>query len=56
MPKSIASGMHPSGMTLARWRWPFKTPEERKLVAAWFAKEKIAEGKKRISEAKAAPF
>ena len=31
--------MHPSGLTMARWLWPFKTPEERKIVAAWFAKQ-----------------
>lgn len=31
--------MHPSGLTMARWQWPFKTPAERKLVAAWFAKQ-----------------
>ena len=30
--------MHPSGMTLERWNWPFKTPEERKLVAKYFRK------------------
>ena len=30
--------LHPSGLTQQRWEWPFKTPEERKLVAAWFKK------------------
>ena len=30
--------MHPSGMTQERWDWPFKTPEERKLVAEYFRK------------------
>lgn len=24
--------MHPSGMTLERWNWPFKTEYERELV------------------------
>jgi hypothetical protein len=24
--------MHPSGMTLERWHWPFKTEHERELV------------------------
>lgn len=27
--------MHPSGMTWERWRWPFKTEAERKLVMAY---------------------
>ena len=30
--------MHPSGMTWERWEWPFKTPEERKLVIAYMKK------------------
>lgn len=29
---------HPSGMTMERWNWPFKTPEERKLVMKWYKK------------------
>lgn len=24
--------MHPSGMTMERWHWPFKTEYERELV------------------------
>jgi hypothetical protein len=35
-------GLHPSGMTWERWDWPFKTPQERKLVVEYmkkFAKE-----------------
>jgi hypothetical protein len=31
--------MHPSGLTLARWAWPFKTDAERVLVARWCAKQ-----------------
>lgn len=27
--------MHPSGLTLARWNWPFKTDAERELVRIW---------------------
>jgi hypothetical protein len=27
--------MHPSGLTLARWDWPFKTPQEREIVRRW---------------------
>lgn len=34
---------HPSGLTLERWNWPFKTPEERKKVAAWFAVQRREE-------------
>lgn len=33
--------MHPSGMTMQRWYWPFKTPQERELVAKYYkAQEK----------------
>jgi (p)ppGpp synthase/HD superfamily hydrolase len=31
--------MHPSGLTMAEWRWPFKTPEQRKKIVAWFKKQ-----------------
>lgn len=31
--------MHPSGMTMQRWNWPYKTPQERELVAKWFKKQ-----------------
>jgi hypothetical protein len=30
--------MHPSGLSVDRWNWPYKTPEERAIVAKWFAK------------------
>lgn len=36
-----AQTMHPSGMTIDRWHNPFKTPEERKLVAKYFEKVKL---------------
>jgi len=35
--------LHPSGLTLARWLWPFKTDEERAIVARWFARQARAE-------------
>lgn len=41
---------HPSGMTWERWEWPFKTPEERKLVAAYFKKHSKEEKKKQIDQ------
>jgi hypothetical protein len=31
--------MHPSGLTMHRWLWPFKTDEERAIVARWFARQ-----------------
>jgi len=38
--------LHPSGLTMERWNWPFKTSEERKLVQQYFreheAEEKLA--------------
>lgn len=37
--------MHPSGMTLERWNWPFKTPEERVLVKKYFERNKRQEAK-----------
>ena len=27
--------MHPSGLTLQRWNWPFKTETERKQIQEW---------------------
>jgi len=48
--------MHPSGMTLARWNWPFKTPEERELIAKWFAKEDRRRRKQELDDIDPAPF
>ena len=31
--------MHPSGLTLERWNWPFKTDAERKQIRAWLQKD-----------------
>jgi len=33
--------MHPSGLTIAEWRWPFKTPEQRKKIVKWFEKQQL---------------
>lgn len=44
--------MHPSGLTLARWNWPFKTDAERKLVAAYHK----AQAKAQIEKYERAPF
>jgi hypothetical protein len=30
---------HPSGLSWERWNWPFKTPQEREVVAKWFSKQ-----------------
>jgi hypothetical protein len=35
--------MHPSGLTMHRWLWPFKTDEERAIVARWFTRQAHAE-------------
>ena len=35
--------MHPSGLTWARWNWPFKTDAERAIIARWFAKQDRAQ-------------
>lgn len=29
--------MHPSGLTLERWHWPFKTDAERAIIARWLS-------------------
>ena len=29
--------MHPSGLTLERWNWPFKTEAEREKIIAWLS-------------------
>ena len=33
--------MHPSGLTMAEWRWPFKTPAQRKKIVKWFEKQQL---------------
>lgn len=30
---------HPSGLTMVEWRWPFKTEQQRKKVAAWVKRQ-----------------
>lgn len=35
-------------MSWERWEWPFKTPEERKLVAEYFRKQSKEEKQKQI--------
>lgn len=42
--------MHPSGMTQERWDWPFKTPEERKLVAKYFQQQAKDQKQKQIEQ------
>ena len=39
---TVKDEMHESGLSMTRWNWPFKTPEERKLVAKYFEKERSA--------------
>ena len=45
---------HPSGLTLERWLWPFKTEDERKLVAQYFRKldrlEKTSRAQQRLEQ------
>jgi hypothetical protein len=51
---------HPSGLTWERWEWPFKTPQERQLVAKYFDRvKKVAvkeEKQKMLNELGEAPF
>lgn len=48
--------LHPSGMTWQRWEWPFKTPQERKLVAQYFKKQHHNEKREQLDNLKSAPF
>jgi len=34
------ASLHPSGLTWERWEWPFKTPQEREIVAKYFRRTK----------------
>lgn len=48
---------HPSGLTWERWEWPFKSADERKLVAAYFkknAKQEAKNMKEKIYESESA--
>lgn len=45
------SKKHPSGLTWERWEWPFKTPEERKLVAKYFKQQLKEQNKQNKQEA-----
>jgi hypothetical protein len=42
--------MHPSGLTMKRWNWPFKTAQERDTVAKWFKKEQYREARAKKEE------
>jgi hypothetical protein len=35
--------MHPSGLTLIRWHWPFKTEAERQIIVSWLAVNKLSD-------------
>jgi hypothetical protein len=41
--------MHESGLTMERWNWPFKTAEERMIVAKYF-KDNEAKAKAKLLE------
>lgn len=47
---------HPSGLSYARWNWPFKTPEERELAAQWLAKEARRKRQQELDDAEPALF
>ena len=34
---SLTIEMHPSGLTMERWRFPFKTAEELEMILRWKA-------------------
>lgn len=36
--------IHPCGLTWERWHWPFKTPQERAVIAAWLAVTDVNNG------------
>ena len=42
--------MHPSGLTMRAWNWPFKSAKELKQAADWFKKQ---EREKRLQQPEA---
>lgn len=48
--------MHPSGMPLERWHYPFKTDEERELVIKWNKKHDKESKRKQMDALEPAPF
>lgn len=54
-------GKHPSGLTMQEWLWPFKTAEQRKLVAKYHKKmerkrTEKQQRKKQLDDIELAPF
>lgn len=47
---------HPSGLTMERWKNPFKTPKERELVIKWNKKQNKAEKAEWFDQLEEAPF
>jgi hypothetical protein len=43
-------------MPLDRWHWPFKTPEERKLVVAYYKRLQAWEKYEQLYRTEEAPF
>lgn len=39
---TVKEELHESGLSVTRWNWPFKTPEERAVVAKYFEKQRSA--------------
>ncbi len=56
MNKKSKQDKHPSGLTQERWDWPFKTTDEKVLVAQWFRKEQKNEERKRLDNFEESPF
>ena len=49
-------GKHPSGLTMQEWLWPFKTAEQRKIVAKYYKKVDKQQRKKQLDDIELAPF
>lgn len=39
LPEEVRTVMHPSGLTMFAWNWPFKSEKERAMVIAWNRKQ-----------------
>jgi hypothetical protein len=52
----MSDPIHASGMPQSRWDSPFKTPEERKLVVAYFKKYYKQEKEKALNNLEKAPY
>jgi hypothetical protein len=47
---TVKEELHESGLSMTRWNWPYKTPEERAIVAKYFEKLRSAARREEAKE------